>query len=336
MNQLLEIIDNFAQKKILVVGDLILDKYIWGEAERISPEAPVPVVEVVSESFRFGGAANVANNLRSLGAKVYAVGVIGQDQNGGQLRSMLLDTGVEVTGLFVDEARPTSVKTRVLARNQQIVRIDRESKQQVSEDIRNKILSLAKDLIPMVDGMILEDYNKGVIGAEVIREITAYGKRYGKLIVVDPKVENFWNYYGVTAITPNMKETSGAIGRSIEDEESLTQAGIEIVKKLEIEALLITRGEHGMTLFERAKADSKIQIHHIPTIPRPVYDVTGAGDTVVAVFTLALATGASMLEAAYLSNCAGGIVVQEIGTASATPQQLRDAIEMAKQQPSFK
>ncbi|MCH8290785.1 D-glycero-beta-D-manno-heptose-7-phosphate kinase [Candidatus Poribacteria bacterium] len=325
-------------KHIVIIGDLILDEYVWGDVNRISPEAPVPVLEVTSENIRFGGAANPAHNAVSLGGRVDLIGVIGNDENGTTLVGMLQDAGINTEGICIDLSRPTSTKTRVIARtshtsvstHQQIVRIDRESKVPANDAVQKQLLETALDCIPCVDAIIFEDYDKGVVSAELIQAVVDRARKYQKPVVVDPKVENFWNYTKVTSITPNQKEAGTVVSQEITDESSLISVGKEILDRLEIESLLITRGEQGMSLFQR-NYDEQVRIDHIPTHAREVFDVTGAGDTVVAVFALALAAQANMLDAARLSNLAGGIVVGEVGCVAVTQEQLSQAIHLEAQ-----
>jgi D-beta-D-heptose 7-phosphate kinase/D-beta-D-heptose 1-phosphate adenosyltransferase len=331
MSSLTEIIKKFPDKRILVIGDVILDHYIWGNVNRISPEAPVPVVEFLSEDFRLGGAANAAANIRSLGGQVDVVSIVGRDENGNKLRRMLEDIGAHVDGLLEDDGRPTIIKTRVIARNQQVVRIDREIKHEADGNLKQAMIWSIESTIPLVDAIIVSDYDKGVVSRDLLSFTLAHTKEQGKTVVIDPKMRNFWHYKGATVVTPNLKEASAAFGREITDDDSLLEAGYTLLERLELDALLITRGEQGMSLFEAANPDSLSfasqdvnipVVTHIPATAREVFDVTGAGDTVVAVFTLALAAGASMLDAAKIANCAAGIVVGEVGTASVTQEEL--------------
>ena len=327
-------------KHVVIIGDVILDEYVWGDVNRISPESPVPVLEVTSETTRFGGAANVAHNVASLGGRVDLIGVIGDDSNGAALIHMLQEARINAEGVCVDSSRPTSTKTRVVARtshtslstHQQLVRIDRESKTPVAPALQKQLLRAAIDRIAQADAIIFEDYDKGVVSTELIQDVLSQARQYHKPVVADAKVENFWNYKGVTAITPNHKEAGAALKREITDEESLISVGTEILDKLDLEGVLITRGERGMSLFRRESGGLiDPRRDHIPTQPRKVFDVTGAGDTVVAVFTLALAAQADMLDAARLSNLAGGIVVGEIGCVAVTRKQLSQAIRLGAQ-----
>ena len=336
MFSLTEVIERFPSIRILVIGDVILDHYVFGDVSRISPEAPVPVVEVKEESFRLGGAANTVANIRSLGGQVDVVSVIGKDENGSRLRKMLQEIGVNVEGLLCDSSRPTIIKTRVIARHQQVVRIDREVKDAVDGNLKKEIIRIAEATIPKVDAVICSDYDKGVLSKDVLEVVLAHAKERDLPVVVDPKMktptpgaslglrQNFWYYKGATLVTPNTKEASAAFGKEITGDASLLDAGKTLLQRLELQALLITRGEHGMSLFEAVSGQTKVT--HIPTVAREVFDVTGAGDTVVAVSTLALAAGASMLDAARIANCAAGIVVGKVGTASVTTEELRESL----------
>ncbi|MBB17283.1 D-glycero-beta-D-manno-heptose-7-phosphate kinase [Candidatus Poribacteria bacterium] len=319
------ILNQIRSKKVVVVGDLILDKYIQGKADRISPEAPVPVVEVTHESVRFGGSANVAYNISSLGGIVEVIGVVGDDQNGETLMDMFNRSGIGTNGIFIDSGRPTSTKSRLMANRQQIVRIDRESKAPLAESAFSVLVESALSKMTDSDAIIFEDYDKGVVDSEFIHQVLKKRSFHPQPVVVDPKVENFWNYKGVTSITPNLKEASTAVKRPITDDESLISVGCEIVDRLELNSLLITRGEDGMTLFQPDAG--QVSVNHISTQPREVFDVTGAGDTVVSVYTLALAAGADFITAAKLANYAGGIVVGEIGCVAVTSEQLMGIVE---------
>ncbi len=309
------IIRGFRDKNILVIGDIILDHYIWGRVSRISPEAPVPVVEVTRESFLLGGAANVAHNIVSLGGKASVIGINGLDSAGEALMDILSQKGVNSEGIFT-ENRPTTVKTRVIAHNQQVVRFDREDKKYVDGKILKGILGYINSVLFRYDAVIISDYQKGMISNELIRDIVKKTKPRGMFIAVDPKVGHFDFYKGVSLITPNVMEASSGANIEIRDDKTLLRAGRSLLKKLSSKAVLITRGEQGMSLFEKNK------VTHIPTVAKKVYDVTGAGDTVISAFTLASASGANMEEASVIANHAAGIVVAEVGTAVATLEQL--------------
>ncbi len=316
-----KIIDRFPRVKILVIGDLMLDEFIWGEVSRISPEAPVPVVEVKRESFCPGGASNVGSNIRALGGTSVICGVLGNDIHGRRLAEELRKQKVDLAGVILDSKRPTTLKTRIIAHTQQVVRVDREQIRPLASAELERMVAFVEKTIGEVDALILEDYGKGVIVPGLLEPVVALARRKKKIVTVDPKEEHFRFYRHVTAITPNAHEAGRAAGIKIVDEKSLLAAGARLLKRLKLKAALITRGDEGMTLFE---ASGKIT--HISTVAREVYDVTGAGDTVIGAFTLALAAGASMPEAAYLSNFAAGIVVGKVGVATATAEELKKAL----------
>jgi rfaE bifunctional protein kinase chain/domain len=314
------ILSKFNKKKILVIGDLILDRYIWGKVNRISPEAPVPVVEVTDENFLLGGASNVANNIVSLGGHATIVGVAGNDRAGEVLIRMLGEKGVQCEGVFFG-SRPTTVKTRVIAHNQQVVRFDRENKDKVDGKVFRGLLEYIRSAVQDHDAVIISDYKKGVISSELVKQVLKHSRPGNIFVSVDPKVGHFHCYKNVSLITPNIMEASIASGIEIKDEKSLINAGRTFLRKIPCDAVLVTRGEHGMSLFRKDKTEV-----HIPTAAKNVYDVTGAGDTVIAAFSIAYAAGASMEEAAVIANHAAGIVVGEVGTAVATLGQLRKSL----------
>jgi D-beta-D-heptose 7-phosphate kinase/D-beta-D-heptose 1-phosphate adenosyltransferase len=311
------IILQFKEAKVLVIGDLILDEFVWGKVERISPEAPVPVVWVERESYMPGGASNVANNIRALGGNVYISGVVGSDERAQRLLEILSEKGVVTDGVMVDSTRPTTLKTRIIGGHQQVVRIDREKVHHLSGPTLKDIILYAKNTIPYVDAVIIEDYGKGVITPLLLKAIIRLARQHKKLVTVDPKEEHFSYYKGVTSLTPNIHEASAAAGIKIKDQKTLKAAGEKLLKHLKSDGILITLGENGMCLFQKNK-----RIVQIPTAAQEVYDVSGAGDTVIAVFTLAMACGANMLDAARLSNIAAGIVVGKVGVAVTNQQEL--------------
>jgi len=318
----LKIISKFNQAKILVIGDLMLDEFIWGDVSRISPEAPVPVVYAKSESFMPGGALNVVNNIRALGGKAFPCGVIGHDIRGERLIAELKDLGIDVGGIVVDSKRPTTLKTRVIARHQQVVRIDRERTEPIDQKVQGRILNFIQKKVPTVDVILIEDYGKGVITAQLLREVLKLVRREKKQITVDPKEDHFAYYRGVNVITPNHHEAQQATGIKMNDRKSLRRIGREFLNRLKPKAVLITLGEEGMCLFE-----SSGRITHIPTVAQEVYDVSGAGDTVISALSMALACGADMKVAAHLSNYAAGVVVGKVGIAVVTRQELLERIE---------
>jgi len=312
-----EVISGFSNSRVLVVGDLILDEFIWGKVSRISPEAPVPVVVVESESFMPGGAANVANNISAMSGRVWLAGVVGDDPRGKLLKRELKRKGVNIEGIIDDSTRPTTLKTRIIAHHQQVVRVDREKIEKVDGGLLNRLLQFIHKQLKSIDAVIIEDYGKGLIIPELIREILKMAKRNGVAVTVDPKEEHFSYYKGVTALTPNKFEAGGAAGIEIKDNRTLKRVGKKLIEDLRCSAVLITLGEGGMCLFEK---DGNIT--HIPTVAQEVFDVSGAGDTVIGAFTLSVASGASLKEAAYISNFAAGIVVGKLGVAVVTKDEL--------------
>ena len=317
INKLKELIKNFKDAKVLVVGDLILDEFMWGEVSRISPEAPVPVVWVKNESFMPGGASNVANNIRSLGAGVYLVGVIGDDDRGAILKGELEQKGINTDGVFVDPSRPTTLKTRVVAHHQQVVRIDKEKIDHIGGNMISKIIAYIENIMKDIDAVIIEDYGKGVITPLLLSKIVPAAKASRKIIAVDPKEEHFKYYRGISVITPNNHEAAKAVGFEIKDETTLKKAGQVLLDKIKCKIALITLGENGMAVFQKGKP-----MTHIPTVAQEVFDVSGAGDTVIASYTLSLASGLDPIQSAYIANYAAGIVVGKVGIAVVTPEEL--------------
>jgi rfaE bifunctional protein kinase chain/domain len=316
-----ELVSRFKDAAVLVVGDIILDEFIWGKVTRISPEAPVPVVEVQNETLLLGGAANVVNNIRSLGGHVFLSGVVGADERGKKILSLLDETGVPTTGVFIDSRRPTTVKTRIVAHSQQVVRFDREDQASLTQGYADSLVAYVQDTIPHSDAVVIADYGKGVVTEQVVQAITRISRQKGTVVLLDPKIGRFHLYRDVTAVTPNSEEASAASGIEIVDEKALTEAGNTLLDRFKCQVVLITRGENGMALFERGK-----DTLFVPTAAREVFDVTGAGDTVIGVMALVVATGASFGEAAIVANYAAGIVVGKVGTATVCPDELREAI----------
>jgi len=305
----------------MVIGDLMVDEYIWGNVSRVSPEAPVPVVSVTSESLRLGGAGNVVNNIHTLGGKVLLAGIVGNDEMGRKVIHDLHKMGLETKGVIVEPERVTTVKTRIIAQHQQVVRYDREITRPIHPENIQQILSLLEGGINELDAVLVSDYGKGVICEPLMERVRSLTQRAGKILAVDPKVKNFPLFREVTIITPNHYEAAEATGRWIMSEEDLMTVGRTLLQRLEVQSVLITRGEKGMTLFQHNG-----EVIHIPTMAKEIYDVTGAGDTVISVLTLAMAGGATAKEAAILSNIAAGIVVGEIGTATIKASELEDAV----------
>jgi len=320
--RLIKYVDLFRKTHILVVGDIVLDHYIWGKVSRISPEAPVPVVNVTRENLLLGGAANVVNNIHALGGVVNVCGVIGHDEAGRQLLQLLHSQGIGTDGLIVDPSRPTTIKTRIIAHSQQVVRFDRETKERIESDTHKRIFDFVKQRIAEgLDAIVLSDYCKGVVTRDLVRDIVKLAKKNNVIVSVDPKVSHFGMYSGVTILTPNLLEASIGSKIEINSEQSLLKAGTLLLKRLKCDAVLITRGEQGMSLFEQGG-----RVTHIPTVAREVFDVTGAGDTVISTLTLALATGVNKVNAARISNYAAGIVVGVVGTATVKPEELKQRV----------
>ncbi len=300
----------------------MVDEYIWGSVSRLSPEAPVPVVEVKAESFRLGGASNVAANIQSLGGSAVLVGVVGSDLPGERLIQEIEAAGMKSDGVVIDRTRPTTIKTRVVAGSQQIVRFDRESIADLSKEAADRVLEMVTTQLADVDAVLISDYAKGVICKRIARQIISLARRCRKIVVVDPKVHHFSLYKGATVITPNHHEAL-AFARlpAWGQEDLLAVAGKELLQKLEVQAILVTRGEAGMSLFEDGRAT------HIPAVTKEVYDVTGAGDTVLAALAMAMASGASLREAAFIANHAAGVVVGRAGTATISREELLTALK---------
>ncbi len=315
-------IQRFPQASVLVIGDLILDHYIWGRVSRISPEAPVPVVHVDSESMRLGGASNVFNNILALGGKADISGVIGADETGRMLLKELGSKRSGRGGVIIDHDRPTTRKSRVIAHNQQIVRYDVERRGDLKALLQKRILRYVESRIRELSCLVVSDYAKGVVSQTLMSELTRMASTRKIPVIVDPKVEHFGYYKGVTVITPNHLEATQAAGLHGDGDQTIQEAGTTIRQRLGCQAVLVTRGERGMSLFE-----SEGRSWHIPTKARQVYDVTGAGDTVIGTMALALATGASLREAATLANYAAGIVVGMVGTATVTSKELSEALD---------
>lgn len=317
-------IARFPQANVLVIGDLILDHYIWGKVSRISPEAPVPVVHVGSESLKLGGAANVYNNVVSLGGRADLCGIIGSDEGGRQLLKELGTRRQGRGGVIIDPDRPTTRKTRVVAHNQQIVRYDVEGRTDIDAQHQRRIIRYVESRLRDISCLVVSDYAKGVVTAGLMAELTRLAALRRVPIIVDPKVEHFSYYKGVTVVTPNHLEATQAAGVHGEGDQAVFQAGDILRQRLGCDCVLITRGEKGMSLFEANGAH-----WHIPTVARQVYDVTGAGDTAIGTLALAMATGASIRDGAVLANHAAGIVVGMVGTATVTAQQLTEALTHA-------
>ncbi|MFH1784205.1 MAG: D-glycero-beta-D-manno-heptose-7-phosphate kinase [bacterium] len=320
--KLLKILDRMNNTSVMVLGDIMMDKFVWGKVSRISPEAPVPIVEIEKETHTPGGAGNVAMNVCSLDSKVLLVGVIGNDFVGDKLINEMSRGGIDTTGVFRDDKRPTILKTRIIAQHQQVVRTDREIIGKLSAQLTKQITTFLDENISRVKAVVISDYGKGVISPVILKKAVSLARKHKKPIVVDPKVEHFQQYKQVSCITPNQSEAAlGMREHSVPEGEGLIKLGKTILKKLHCESLLVTQGEKGMLLFE-----SRGKITHIPTVARDVFDVSGAGDTVIAVLTLALAAKASILDAAQIANYAAGIVVGKLGTATTSIKEIKNKI----------
>lgn len=311
VQEMVKAIQSFPQNKVLVVGDIMMDEFLWGEVSRISPEAPVPIVKVEKETFLLGGAANVVNNLLGLKGRVLLAGVIGSDSMGRRLIRKLQSLGTTTEGIVVEEGRPTAIKTRVIAHHQQVVRVDREKVGPILPETLRAILNIIRKNISQIRGIIVSDYGKGVVSQELMIGLKKIAGKNSIPVLVDPKPHNMGWYDQVTVITPNHLEAEMAVGKKIESKEDLLWAGRHLLKKTKCESVLITRGREGMTLFLKNK-----KVEHIPTVAQKVFDVTGAGDTVIATLILSLVSGMNMIQACKMANFAAGIVVGEVGTAA--------------------
>ena len=279
-------LDSDNRPKVLVVGDLILDEYIWGGVHRISPEAPVPILESRSENIALGGAANVAHNLCSLGCEVYLVGAIGQDEKGDKLLALLEEQGINTSGIYRFLHRPTTSKIRILAHNQQILRIDKEDKRAIPDEAEKKFVEYINKIIPEMDGVICSDYDKGLLSEKVLGTVMTRAQNSKKPVIVDPKSEDFSKYKGATVITPNLKEVKAAVPIKIVSDEDIERAAQYLLSLTRGEAILVTQGKQGMTLY-----NTKDKPLNISTMAKEIFDVTGAGDTVISVFGMALFSG---------------------------------------------
>jgi rfaE bifunctional protein kinase chain/domain len=319
-----ELVGRFGSAKIAVLGDIMLDRYFWGDVERISPEAPVPVVRVSRRSRRLGGAANVAANLAALGAQAEVISVRGDDREGREVVRMLERRGIASAGLIAESGRETTEKVRIIARHQQVVRADFESDDPVDGEVRGRIYARAETLAGEFDALVVSDYGKGVVVEEGLRDLVKSWRRRGKAVLVDPHIPHFAWYRGATVITPNAREAQQSTGIDFKKGNDPAELAFDVVKRMELDALLITRGEEGMSLYYGGTARRQ---EHIPTVAKEVFDVTGAGDTVISVLAAALASGADMMEGVILANQAAGEVIKEVGTSTLSAQELIAAFE---------
>jgi rfaE bifunctional protein kinase chain/domain len=324
-----EILDRAPAKRILVVGDLMLDEFVWGKVGRISPEAPVPVVEVTGESFFPGGAANVARNLREFVERVSVTGMIGHDRSGEQLRELLAEGKIDILNSVAAKTFRTIVKTRIIARHQQVVRVDREQIAGPSREQITKLVAAIEEELPRLDAVIFEDYGKGFLSDDLVAKVARVARGQGKIVTADPNARQLLNWRGLTAVKPNRTEAFLAATipyrdppDSPEEDVDLARVGEALLEKWETQNVLITLGEHGMMLFQKGERP-----HHIPTKARQVFDVSGAGDTAIALFTLALACEATALEAAEIANHGSAVVVGKLGTATVTREELVASFE---------
>lgn len=325
IDELKEVIEQFDETQVLVIGDFMLDKFTRGTVSRISPTAPVPVVDVVSETFRPGGAANAISNIRALGGNAVAVGVIGDDWNGGKLIDLLKEDGVDTECIIVSKDRPTTVKTRIIAEQQQIVRVDRETRAAINYKYTKNILNFLKKRICEVDAILISDYDKGVVTNSLLDGLISLAKKFDKPIAVHPKVVHFLDYKGVTIVNSSQEGASTVTGISQINETSIRNMGQWLLTQLECEYVLITRGNEGMSLFGKSG-----DVTHIPSIAKEIYNETsvGADDTVTSLITLSLASGVTnMVNSAILSNIAAGIVISKSGPAIATKDEIKERLD---------
>jgi D-beta-D-heptose 7-phosphate kinase/D-beta-D-heptose 1-phosphate adenosyltransferase len=320
--RLQNIVSRVGGHRIIVLGDVMLDEYVWGNVSRISPEAPVPVVQVERQESKLGGAANVALNLKVLGDQPILIGVCGRDSASLKLKKLLKQRQIADDVLVTDSHRPTTTKTRVMAHNQQVVRTDRESTEEISDRVAERILDKIKKFSRSAKALIISDYGKGIITPGLLQEVIDLALKKGLFIAVDPKEAHFKSYRKVSVITPNHHEAGFIAGRRIVNEKILEEVGWGLLESLQAESLLITRGEKGMSLFEK-----KGELTHISTVARHVFDVTGAGDTVISALVSAVCAGANLKEAAWISNHAAGVVIREIGTAQVSKKELLEEIK---------
>jgi len=316
-----QVLERIRGRRIVVAGDLILDKFVWGRVSRISPEAPVPVIEVEKETVRPGGAANVAENILSLGGVPLVVGVTGDDEEGERLGSLLRGSGLETGGLIVDPERRTSVKQRIIAQHQQVCRTDWEIREPLGKVSRGILENRFREATDTADGVILSDYAKGTFKGGLAEILIRHCREADKFVAVDPKDPDLSVYRGASLLTPNRGEAELSSGMALDSDSAVEKAGRGILERCALEHLLITRGEDGMSLFSAGKCS------HLPTFSMEVFDVTGAGDTVIAMFTLAIAAGAGTLDAAALSNHAASVAISKLGTATVTVEEIRENID---------
>jgi rfaE bifunctional protein kinase chain/domain len=321
-DQLMKVVDSIGHSKVLILGDIMLDEYLFGAVSRISPEAPVPVVEISGTKLLLGGAANVAANIQALGDTAILLGTVGEDEAAVKLSQLLKEKGITRDFLVNDASRQTTIKTRIIAHSQQVVRADRENTHELDADTETRVFNKFRAIAPEIKAVIISDYGKGVITLSLLEKVIQLCLERNIFVAVDPKETHFFNYKRVSLITPNHHEAGFAYGRRIHSETDLLDVGKGLLEKLEAKAILITRGPNGMSLFQNSGEPT-----HIPTFAKQVYDVTGAGDTVIATFVSAVCAGADMVEAAVISNAAAGYTVGHVGTATISAAQLRIEVE---------
>jgi D-beta-D-heptose 7-phosphate kinase/D-beta-D-heptose 1-phosphate adenosyltransferase len=318
----MEILENFSNLNVLIVGDIMLDRYWWGSVSRISPEAPVPVVNLIKTTLAAGGAANVAANIAGLGAKPFLVGILGEDNDALLFEDVLSKKNISASYLYKNPIRPTTVKTRIIGHNQQIVRVDQEIKTVLAKEEEDKVSKTITKLLKKVQIIIISDYGKGFLSDNLLERLITTANGKGLSILIDPKGKNFHKYRGASIITPNRYEVAEACKLENTDQISIEIAGKQLVEELKLEALLVTQGEDGMTLFQRNNGSL-----HLSALAREVYDVTGAGDTVIACLAVAFASGAKIIDAAKLANIAAGLIVEQIGTTAISIDMLKPALK---------
>ncbi len=322
LRRITEIISGFGDARVLILGDIMLDEYMYGSVDRISPEAPVPVVNISSSKILLGGAANVAANICSLGGEALLLGTVGDDEAASKISQLLKAEKISDDLLVTDLTRRTTIKTRIIAHGQQIVRADREDRHEVNPDIEKEIINRFLSVADDIQAVIISDYGKGVINQSLLGKLMSVCLEKNIFVAVDPKETHFNNYQRVSLITPNHHEAGFAYGRRIHSEKDLIEVGNGLLKRLKAKSILITRGPDGMSLFTEDSEPT-----HIPTFAKKVYDVTGAGDTVIAVFVAATCAGADLVESAIVANAGAGLTVGEIGTATVTSDNLRQELE---------
>lgn len=310
-------LDKISGVRVLVIGDVMLDRYWWGSVSRVSPEAPVPIVNLDNISVTLGGAANVAANVRGLGAEVFLIGAVGADAEADLMRACLIEKHISADHLLKSAARQTTVKTRIIAHHQQIARIDQELKTDLTPDDENSIWNIVQAAIKGVEAVVVSDYGKGFLTTNLLKRLITTCSEAGKLILIDPKGKSYLKYRGATMLTPNRFEVAEACGLENLNQDVIEETGQQLLEELSLKYLLITQGENGMTLFEKDRATV-----HLPVESKNVYDVTGAGDTVIACLAAAMAAGADFLTAAKLANRAAGLVIEQVGTTAVTLEML--------------